>query len=448
MNNPIISVVTPLSSTGNRYIGDALRSLLYQGAPSWEWVVTPNHGGEFPPAEMGSRIRIVPIEAEGIGAIKRAACELARGRYIVELDHDDLLEPDALKRIAHAFEQGADVVYSDFAEFKSETRGPNTPYRRDCGWQHYTYQPISPGFKKLIAHRAPPVTPQNIRRVEWAPNHVRAWRRDFYERIGGHDRTLPVTDDHDLMVRFFLAGARFAHIREPLYLYRVHAEQTTSARNAEIQAWHETVYWRHVYALAEKFAQDNDLAKIDLCGGINAREGYVPMDVDRGMLEKHSGIRAIAPALIPTRALTHPNGAPVAVIADLNKRWPLEDNSVGVLRASDALEHLRDPIHVFNQAFRVLAPGGFFLTHTPSTDGRGAFCDPTHVSFWNELSFRYYTDPAFARFIPAFMGRFHVASLRTFFPDAWHEKQNLSYVSCDLICEKSPYQHMGENKWR
>ena len=29
---------------------------------------------------------------------------------------------------------------------------------------------------------------------------------------------------------------------------------------------------------------------------------------------------------------------------------------------------------------------------TPSTDGRGAFQDPTHVSFYNENSFWYFTD--------------------------------------------------------
>ena len=32
------------------------------------------------------------------------------------------------------------------------------------------------------------------------------------------------------------------------------------------------------------------------------------------------------------------------------------------------------------------------LSLTPSTDGRGAYQDPTHVAFYNENSFWYYTN--------------------------------------------------------
>jgi len=33
---------------------------------------------------------------------------------------------------------------------------------------------------------------------------------------------------------------------------------------------------------------------------------------------------------------------------------------------------------------------GYSSNVTPSTDGRAAFADPTHVSFWNVLSWVYY----------------------------------------------------------
>lgn len=78
------------------------------------------------------------------------------------------------------------------------------------------------------------------------------------------------------------------------------------------------------------------------------------------------------------------------IIADLNEKWPLEDNSVDEILARDAIEHLKDPIHTMNEAWRVLKYGADFCITVPSTDGRGAFQDPTHVSFWNENSFLYY----------------------------------------------------------
>jgi SAM-dependent methyltransferase len=80
----------------------------------------------------------------------------------------------------------------------------------------------------------------------------------------------------------------------------------------------------------------------------------------------------------------------VDVTANLEEDWPWEDDSVDYIRAFDLLEHLRDPIHTMNEAWRVLRNRGIFEVWVPSTDGRGAFQDPTHVSFWNQNSFLYY----------------------------------------------------------
>jgi hypothetical protein len=43
-----------------------------------------------------------------------------------------------------------------------------------------------------------------------------------------------------------------------------------------------------------------------------------------------------------------------------------------------------------NEIWRILKPDGIVDISVPSTDGRGAFQDPTHVSFWNINSFMYY----------------------------------------------------------
>ena len=75
------------------------------------------------------------------------------------------------------------------------------------------------------------------------------------------------------------------------------------------------------------------------------------------------------------------------------------ESAAAVARAHDALEHLRDPIHTMREIHRCLAPQGWLLSQTPSTDGCGAFQDPTHVSFWNSNSFWYYTRADQNRFI-------------------------------------------------
>lgn len=80
----------------------------------------------------------------------------------------------------------------------------------------------------------------------------------------------------------------------------------------------------------------------------------------------------------------------VDVIANLNGHFPFADNSVDFIKAHDIIEHLPDRIHTMNEIWRILKPDGIVDISVPSTDGRGAFQDPTHVSFWNINSFMYY----------------------------------------------------------
>lgn len=80
----------------------------------------------------------------------------------------------------------------------------------------------------------------------------------------------------------------------------------------------------------------------------------------------------------------------VDIIADLNDHFPFPDNSVDFLKAHDFIEHLHNSIHTMNEIWRICKPNAIVDIFVPSTDGRGAFQDPTHVSFWNANSFMYY----------------------------------------------------------
>ncbi len=99
---------------------------------------------------------------------------------------------------------------------------------------------------------------------------------------------------------------------------------------------------------------------------------------------------------------------------DLSKLWPWPDSSVDYIRAHDVVEHLPDKRHTMNEAWRVLRAGGRFEIFVPTTDGRGAFQDPTHVSFWTPNDLFYYTAgvPERERFGAAYgiVARFRVLS--------------------------------------
>jgi SAM-dependent methyltransferase len=81
---------------------------------------------------------------------------------------------------------------------------------------------------------------------------------------------------------------------------------------------------------------------------------------------------------------------PADMIADLEHRWPWDDETVEEIVADDIFEHLPDKIHTMNEAWRVLKDGGLLKFRVPTTDGRGAFQDPTHRSFWTPNDLLYY----------------------------------------------------------
>jgi glycosyltransferase involved in cell wall biosynthesis len=415
---PKISVITPLHKPGNAYIQETYESLLIQSFQDWEWIILENHGGLVPEnIRADTRVKIYNFDINGIGALKAFLCKRATTDYIVELDNDDILIETALEEVLAAFEDGADFVYSDSAEFQDKTwanESEGYPYSSVFGWSYYPI--VYKGLVTLYAMRSPELNAQNIRRIEWSPNHVRAWTRKSYNEIGGHDVSMVVADDHDLMVRYFLAGKKFKHIEECLYLYRVHADNTVKTNNANIQRATHQVYGKYIWKLGEKFADDNGLSKVDLCGGVNPVPGYLSLD------------EQIKPGIIS---------------CDLNYDWPLKNNSVGIIRANDAVEHLIDPVHTMNECYRILAPGGFLMIDVPSTNGLGAFCDPTHKSFWNRLSFRYYCEGVFKQYVPKFNGRFQVMHLVEWFPSEQHRIDNVPYVQAQLLALKDGYHPMG-----
>ena len=411
----LLSIITPTHETSCGFLDEAWKSLLRQTHTEWEWILIPNNGGEIPPhiqADEKRQVLIYPYEESGnsIGALKHFAAKRARGEVIVELDADDLLTDDALGEVARAFENpDVTMTYSNHAEFWDESWTTHV-YGAEYGWKA---RPFYYDDHELMETVSWPPSAHMMRHIYWAPNHLRAWRREAYWEVGGHDPQIPVGDDHDLCCRFYLRyGAKgIKHIDRCLYLYRLHDKQSYRTYNAPIQEASLKNYLKYSRDLATRWARDEGLRLVELGGRFNAWQGYETVDL---------------------------LGADIT--ADLEQEWPFEDNSVGILRASHIFEHLRDPIHTMNEAHRVLAPGGWLFIDVPSTDGRGAFQDPTHISFWNQNSIWYYTNRNHARFIqPRYTGRFQASRVVTFFPTDFDVQNNISIVQADLICLKPPY---------
>ena len=386
----------------------AYESILKQTYDDFEWIILLNNGATLGGADFDDRVKIYNIkdlsgaEDNGyIGNYKRICCSLATGDVLVELDYDDTLEPNCLSILKdHFTDDDVDFVYSSCYEYKNGKCV--APFSPEWGWQ-YEEQPDG-----RIVTKAFEPTPLNFGYIWYAPNHVRSWRRSFYEKIGGHNPKLDVCDDHDLCCRTYIEGNVVMEPR-PLYSYYTADGENTcyGDKNKQIQIMTRNIHDQYIESLVLKWCELNNLPAYDLCCSKFKREGFIGVDVN-----DYDG---------------------VDVVADLDKApWPFEDNSVGVFRMQDALEHLSNPIQTMKELWRCLSPKGWVLIDVPSTDGRGAFQDPTHVSFWNSNSFWYYTKKTQAQYIDTPV-KFQLNRILDYYPSDFHKLHKIVYTKAHLV---------------
>lgn len=411
------TIFTPMHRFDKKVLMELFDSLDEQTEQDFEWLILLNGKAQRSLIEIKNLFKDcewVRVETTrttaNIGALKAECCELAKGEILIEVDYDDQLTTDAVERITDRFKAShIQFVYSDCWEYK-EDGSTNDLYGTVYGWQHYQW-----GNEGKMINNSFPALPQYLRRIEWSPNHVRAFRKSAYEKIGGYNKEIKVGDDHDLICRFYLEYGwnGFDHIKNVLYLYRIHQGNTSNGnnQNAQVQKQIDINYCNHAEGMFKKWALDEGLLCLDLGGRFNCPEGYESVDL-----------------------------LDADYIVDLTKEWPFEESSVGVLRAYHILEHLPDTIHFFNEAFRVLAPGGLLLIEVPSSNGKGAFSDPTHIRFFNDLSFEYFTNQNYAKYIqPQFKGKFQKSRVVEY----WWDNPNIPIVSAQLLCLKGWY----EERW-
>lgn len=426
----LVSVCTPTHNA--KYLQQCWETLKAQTYQNFEWVVTPN--GPYKDIReitnllesfRDDRIKIHPcIKEENtpptIGELKLLTFNKASGEVFVELDHDDKLAITALEMIATQTKKTpCAFIYSD-----SHTCGlDGTPNMFDRAWGWNWYVAEVPGHGQLPINATHPITARSLCEILYAPDHIRAWTREAYVKSGGHNPTMEVADDHELMIRTYLSGVEFVKIETPLYIHYWDSHSTSKQKVELIQKISHELRDQYLAPLVAEWCRREGLLMIDLGGAHNCPPMYTPVDLNPEVKKL-------------------PNG----ICADIRT---IDLADVGCFRAVDFLEHIPSPEipSLFNRLYDMLIPGGFILSTTPSiTDdagrvGRGAFQDPTHVSFWSKNNWWYYTDRNLAKYIPEYRGRFQTVRLLHNYPSEWHFRNGIPYVIADVTkLDESVYQ--------
>jgi GT2 family glycosyltransferase len=202
---PRFSIVTPVYETPEKILRATLDSVRSQSFPDWELCLVDDasaqpHVGPIlaQAAAQDPRIKVSRRQENGgIVASSNDALEMASGEFVVLLDHDDELHPDALALVQEATvaDPEADYVYTD--EDKIDVDGRHS----------------GPFFK-------PGWSPERMR-TQMYTAHLCVLRRALVEEVGGFDAEFEGSQDWDLVLRVSERARSVAHVPRILYHWRM-----------------------------------------------------------------------------------------------------------------------------------------------------------------------------------------------------------------------------------
>jgi glycosyltransferase involved in cell wall biosynthesis len=204
----LVSVVIPCYNQA-RFLGEAIESVLSQSYPHFEIVVVDD-GSTDNTSEVASRypgVRCIRQENQGLAGARNAGIRHSRGSYLVFLDADDRLLPDALavglkelkKHPECAFVSG----YHRLIAFDGSPlpTSPQTPIEGD----HY----------ETLLRSCYISTPAAV-----------MYQRTMLEYVGGFDTSVSPSADYDLYLRLTREYSVYQH-GEVVAEYRRHGTNMT-----------------------------------------------------------------------------------------------------------------------------------------------------------------------------------------------------------------------------
>jgi len=196
----MVSVIVPCYNHA-RFLGEAIESVLAQTYRPAE-VIVVDDGSADDTAGVAARypVRYVRQANQGLAAARNTGIRNSRGAYVVFLDADDRLLPDALAIGVQELEAHAECAfvagrYSVIAEDGSHVA---VPAAEDPGPDHYRALLI----RNHIGHCGAVI-----------------YRRDIVERLGGFDTRWRAGEDYDLYLRI-ARQFPIAHHRHVIAEYR------------------------------------------------------------------------------------------------------------------------------------------------------------------------------------------------------------------------------------
>lgn len=212
---PTISILMPVYKVPIDYLRDALQSVAIQTYDKWQLCVVDDASqspeiekvlAEFAAAHPGKVSIATNPKNVHISATTNRCLELAKGEFVVLLDHDDRIYPHALSEVVRHinFFDDPDLLYSDSRPISAEGNV----------FDNHFFKPDWSPFMHLAFHYTA---------------HMSVYRTELMRKVGGLRVGFEGSQDYDLMLRLSEATEKpIAHIPFCLYQWRVHENSTAS----------------------------------------------------------------------------------------------------------------------------------------------------------------------------------------------------------------------------
>ena len=227
---PLFSICVPVYNVEEKWLRKCISSVENQYYDHWQLCLADDCSTDQRVRDIlqeyekkDDRIRVVYRTENGhISEATNSAVNIAEGEFIVLMDNDDELSPDALFEAAKLLQRHktADVIYSDSDKLTESG------------------ERVDPYFK-------PDYCPDTLLSYNYI-SHLGIYRKSLVDQVGGFRKGVEGSQDYDLLLRITELTDRVYHIPKILYHWRVIEGSTASGVGQK----------NYAYLAGEKVLQD------------------------------------------------------------------------------------------------------------------------------------------------------------------------------------------------
>ncbi|WP_168207518.1 bifunctional glycosyltransferase/CDP-glycerol:glycerophosphate glycerophosphotransferase [Microlunatus elymi] len=215
--SPLVSIVIPIYNV-ERYLPACLDSVLSQSYPHLQVIVvddgSPDDSYEVARgyADSDRRVQIVRQPNAGLGAARNTGARHARGTFLMFMDSDDVLRPDAIRTYVRTLRQtGSDFAVGSYDRLNSNQTWP-------AAWWIRSAHRFSRLRTNLV--ESPDIC---VNAVAWS----KFYRRSFYDEHGFAFPEGVLYEDQALSARVYATARQFDILAKITYGWRVREDRSS-----------------------------------------------------------------------------------------------------------------------------------------------------------------------------------------------------------------------------